>query len=533
MTRNVPCLSALLWCAVALGANVQPAVAERSASTQLSEIQHAIDTLDLPQAERLIAAIADDPTTQPAVLYYRGLLAFHHGDYASAQGDIDAALTGAPSGLRPPSWIQMQGLVAAANRLVSGMVVQQSADGRYRVYSNAEDKLLGAYALRVLEAADRALTETLDIRVPGPLRLEIYPSAASLAEVSPLTQAQIETSGTIALCKWNRLMVTTPRALVRGYAWADTIAHELTHLFVSFKTREHAPVWLQEGTAKLLERAWRAHADAGFHFVPADAELRLDGSSETLLMNAAKTNKLLPFERLHPSIAMLPSQQDAALAFAQVSTFMQRFVATHGAVGLRNAFTRVAEGEDARTAIAAVAGQPFATMERQWSAELRSRSDQKPQVRALGMRFRHGKQAADELSEVEQETARRFLRLGDMLWSRGRSQAAAIEYGKAHAVDPRDPIVASRYGRAALLAGDAAAARGAMDTLLASYPEHEPALAVLANALIALGDHNQAQRAAIEAILINPFDPDPHCALAKTLTGAEREREQLACSSLR
>lgn len=526
---KVTCIAlALALCSVTRG-HVQ---AERRMSGNVAEIQHAIDSLDLDRAEQLIAALDNSPAMEPVALYYRGLLAYHHGDYASATRDIDAALYKTPTAARPASWLQMQSLSAAAHKLVGAMQVHANPDGRYRVYASVDDLVLTQYALQVLESADRALTEMLGLRIPGPLRLEIYPSAASLAQVSPLTEAQIETSGTIALCKWNRLMITTPRALVRGYPWADTIAHELTHLFVSRKTAERTPVWLQEGTAKLLERSWRTQQSTMFRFEASDAEFRLDGGSETLLLKAAKEGNLLPFERLHPSIAMLPSQQDAALAFAQVSTFMQRFVAAHGASGMRDAFTRITTGEDARTALGHVAGATFATLERDWSLALRKRDSGRPGVRALGLRFRKGQTATDELSEVEQEAARRFLRLGDMLWSRGRNQAAAVEYKKAHEVDPHDPIVASRYGRSALQAGDATAARDAMRTLLADHPEHEPALAVLASALVTLGDHAAATRAATEAILLNPFDPQPHCALARSITGPAHDREQRLCTTL-
>lgn len=507
--------------------------AERRAPNKVSEIQDAFDALDLARAEQLTASLDPSPAMQSIGLYYRGLLAYHHGDYVSASRDIAAAIELMPTEARPAVWVQMQSLSAAAQKLVATMQTHTSADGRYRVFAGADDAVLVPYALQVLESADRTLAELLDVRIPGPLRLEIYPSAASLAQVSPLTEEQIETSGTIALCKWNRLMITTPRALVRGYPWADTIAHELTHLYVSVKTAERTPVWLQEGTAKMWERTWRSQPNEMFRFETTDAQFRLDGAADALLLKAATDDKLLPFERLHPSIAMLPSQEDAALAFAQVSTFMQRFVTAHGTTGLRDAFARIATGEDARAALAAVASKDFGTLEREWSAAVRKRGSGRPKLRALGLRFRRGQAAPDELNEVEQEAARRFLRLGDMLWSRGRNQAAAVEYKKAHEVDPHDPIVASRYGRSALQAGDATAARDAMRALLTDYPEHEPALSVLATALVTLGDHAGARRAATEAVLINPFDPQPHCALAQSLTGQARAREQTLCTTLR
>lgn len=541
MTRALPLP---VWVLLLLALWMSPTghvTAGRPATDPYASIQDAIESLDLNDAEQRLAALDTASSAKPQALYLRGLLSFYRGDYAGAARDLSEATRTAGAEAHP-RWQHAHQMAAAAQGLVAPMQVQQSGAGRYQVHFTSADALLAPYALQVLEAADVGLTDVLGVRVPGPLRLEIYPSAASLAQVSPLTESQIETSGTIALCKWNRLMVTTPRALVRGYPWAETIAHELTHLVISTRTHERAPVWIQEGTAKFLERSWRAQASASLGVDAAGASFRLDAANDALLTTSAKQDKLLPFERLHPSIAMLPSQEDAALAFAQVSTFIERFVGVYGATGLREVFARIATGEDARAAIAAVANKDFATLEREWRATWRNKPAPKSHVRSLAMRFRkgsdHGSEPSggdkngDDLRDVTQESARRFLRLGDMLWSRGRTRAAATEYEKAHAIDRHDPIVASRYGRAALLAGDANAARNAMTALLNDYPEHAPALSVLASALVKLGDSRGAQRAAMDAILLNPFDPQPHCALSDSATGPTREREQQLCRSL-
>ena len=55
--------------------------------------------------------------------------------------------------------------------------------------------------------------------------------------MSPLTEDEIETTGTIALSKYNKLMVVSPRATLFGYPWMDTLAHEYTHLVVSRGSR--------------------------------------------------------------------------------------------------------------------------------------------------------------------------------------------------------------------------------------------------------------------------------------------------------
>ena len=73
------------------------------------------------------------------------------------------------------------------------------------------------YIVDVLVATDKALAKDFGFRPSERILVEIYPEISFLAKVSPLTQKDIETSGTIALCKYHRLMFTSPRALVRGY----------------------------------------------------------------------------------------------------------------------------------------------------------------------------------------------------------------------------------------------------------------------------------------------------------------------------
>ena len=75
--------------------------------------------------------------------------------------------------------------------------------------------------------------------------------------MSPLTETDIETTGTIALSKYNKLMVVSPRATIFGYPWMDTLAHEYTHLVVSRISNDAVPVWLQEGIARYEQTRWR------------------------------------------------------------------------------------------------------------------------------------------------------------------------------------------------------------------------------------------------------------------------------------
>ncbi len=504
------------------GAGAMPPGADGEA---VRRAQRALSEVRVEDAARLLEPVARRHATDPDVLEARGMLAFHRGDYAAAVEALDAAIAREGSGASLAERRRVRDLVAATRDATQSFESARSSDGRFVVrHAPGRDEVLVPYALEAMAAADRALTEALGVRVPGPVRLEIYPTPASLAEVSSLTVEEIERTGTIALCKWDRLMITSPRALVRGYPWMDTIAHEYVHLVLSRASRDNAPVWFQEGVAKFLERTWRGE----------EPEAHVDPSAGALLDRAARSGELIAFERLHPSIARLPSQQDAALAFAQVATFIEAFHGRYEGDGLRRAVARMAEGEDARDALVAVAGEPWSRLEARWRESLRGRpSPRHDPPRLLPLRFRHGAGEVDESTEVQAEQARRHFRLGDLLWDRGRAGAAAVEYAKALEAAPDDPLVASRFGRAALASGRAGEAIAALERVRERYPEHAPIQAVLGAALASEGRSAPAREALREAIRINPFDPQPHCDLASLIEDDEqRRREVAACGAL-
>ena len=494
------------------------------AADMLGEASDDISELHLDEAQRLLDQVALTHPALPLLQFEQARLLFYRGQYAQAVALADRAIANV-RGHEKKGWQAMRDLMAATENVARDFERAASPDGRYVVlYPKGKDTLLSSYALDVLKKADHALQEAFGIALPGPIRVEIYPSPETLAQVSALTIEQIQTTGTVALSKWNRLMITSPKALVRGYPWADTITHELVHMVVSRITGDRAPVWLQEGTAKLFERSWRERG----------AELLLDPPAKALLHDANAKHKLITFEQMYPSMAMLPSEDDAALAFAQVATFMQTFVERHGQPALRDALGFVEGGMDAREALGKAAAMPFARIEAEWKAALPAKPEGVSKARRLKPRFRVGDGPSDESSEVIEDDARRFLRIGDLLWDRGRAGAASLEYEKAHRADRDDPIVAARWARAALEAGNANAAIEALEPQALRYPGHAPTQSLLGAARLQLGERAAACAALHEAIWINPFDPDPHCNLARASDdSAEVSREQSACSALK
>jgi Flp pilus assembly protein TadD len=539
MTRSIHRLTASL--ALAAGITLAPFAMAPSAKAPtaraqgrlsgeearvLDEVRSLIRDVELESANTLLLSLEASTDESPDVLDARALLAIHTGEYErAAKAAAEAARlrgkSSAPAGAK-----DLLTLSESTMRATASLKEHRSADGRYRVFVAAgADELLVPYALEALGLADKAISAVLGHSHPGPIRLEIYDSAERLAQVSNLSVTDIERTGTIALSKWDRVMITSPRALVRGYPWIDTIAHEVVHLTLSRATRDRSPVWFQEGVAKFLERRWRADNATG--------ALQLDASQERMLSAAAKAGKLIPFEKLHPSIARLPSQEDAALAFAQVSTLIERAVRIHGESVLKDAAVMIRQGTDAKGALAQAASTSWQGLEADWRASLGARKvPPETKARPYLRRFRQGANE-DESLDVSERQARSHVRLGDMLYARNRKGGAATEYARARKYASDDPIIASRLGRSAVEAGDGAAAVKALLPLLERYGEFAPMHAILGRAYALLGKDADAVRSFEEALWLNPFDPEPHCGLAQ-LAGEQsvRTREQVACRAL-
>jgi tetratricopeptide (TPR) repeat protein len=384
-------------------------------------------------------------------------------------------------------------------------------------YKPGKDAALVPYAIETMEAAWAALSKDLGYEPPKKVRLEFYSSPKALARVSSLSEEAIKTTGTIALCKYNRLMVTSPRALWRGYEWQDTVTHEFTHFMVSRKSRNTVPIWIHEGIAKYLETRWRGKAG-----------LALDPGAELLLARAVKNDKLIPFARMHPSIAMLPSQEDAATAFAEVFTAIEFVDRKLGMAGVRAIIDNLKAGKSDREAVSAALGMSFEQFEKQWKASLKSRPYPKnaPPIEKLVFKDerktetkaeREKSYERGELGSLPTPEARQHAHLGELLRARNRLVAASIEYEKAiKAAGDKGrefPPLARKYALTKLALNQGSDAEQILRTSLKAYPEDETNHLLLGRVLVGANRAAEAKEHFEIALQRDPFDPEIHAGL--------------------
>lgn len=502
---------------LAIGSHSASAPADKAERSEiLSLLEASLGAGEGVPAQALVEQYLNDYPRTSRVVELEVLADFYAGDYEAAVDGIQELQT---RGETSNDLGELADVIVDTYQTTKNYETF-SYEGFQVRYAPGQDEILVPYAVDTLKAATEALKEELGVEMVSPIRLEIYPDAESLSRVSTLPVEAIRNTGTIALCKWGRLMIASPSALMHGYPWLDTIAHELVHLLLTKASHDRAPVWLQEGLAKFLETRWREPAPS----------LRQDPASSQLLHEALDSNALLSFDQLHPSIALLPSQKDASLAFAQVSSFIGTFYEKYGRDGVRQAIYLVSEGEDAKRALTHVAGASWKVLEKRWKVAL-AKQPRLPPARLLRRHLRGEATEQDEVADVELERARNFLRLGDLLWTRSRPAAASVEYAKAHQAAPTDPIVASRYARAAIAGNRPKEALAPLMRTLDRYPTHAPALSSLATAMFRTSRPDLAKEAANRAIAHNPFDPQPHCILSK-LRVPQASHEATLCERL-
>jgi len=391
-------------------------------------------------------------------------------------------------------------------------------------YPKGKDEVLVPYLLDTLEKQRAALLADLGSAPAEQVRVEILESPVQLAKLSSLTESEIRASGTIALCKYNKLMVVSPKALVTGYDWLDTAAHEFTHFVMTEKTGNAAPIWLQEGIAKWLESRWRGPGGDGF-----------GPYSAALVRRALDADKLVTFEQMHPSMAKLPTQELAALAYAEVVLAVELMVQRGGPAILGQVLSRVSGGRPADAAVAEALRTTWPAFLADWKRHMATRPLPRGGEHALGrLRFKDDpKQGGPwaEWAELPDQASRNHARLGQLMRERSRWAAARLEYKKAiDRAGPRVPILATQFAVAAVMSGKKDEAEKVLRESIEWNPDYAALRVQMARLLIERKDHAAAREHLVAANRQDPFDPEIHAGLAIAAEalgdpgGASRER---------
>jgi hypothetical protein len=363
-----------------------------------------------------------------------------------------------------------------ARATAGSIVLEDKARGLFIRLQDDADRALVPKLSDVADQARAAIRRDLGIELPRPLRIDLVRDLYSLAALSGLPLSAAETTGTVAVARWGRVNMISPRAAsVAGssYPWEDTLAHEITHLALSHATRDEAPLWLQEGLAKRQEIRWRPVR-------PFDG----DPPADVVARDALLTGQSVGVDKLGPSIAMLPSADAASIAFAEVSSFVEYWVEQNGRSALRLLFADLKGlgSRNANPALESVSGYDLPGWIVKWQEALRKMplgstpngaADDKAAPSPDQVYKDLTGEAAPHSQPVGARARARSVRIGELLFDRGAPAMASDRFRAALAGDPRDPSVRWRLGRSLIAEGreaDAAPLFGAPKELDGGHP---------------------------------------------------------------
>jgi len=520
----------LLVLVLVLVATHADAKRDRTVTGDVIKAARFLTSSRIEDARTLLADLKKRAPDAVEVKWLEAELKFQTGDYAGAEKLLAKIPDEAVDGMVG----ETKKLAASTRAVTDTFVEQKSPKGHFlvRYAAGSADAVIAELAGEVLDRAWETIGEDLGLRPADPIRVEILGAPADLAKLSPLTEAEIEQTGTIALSKYNKLMVVSPRATLFGYPWMDTLVHEYTHLVVSRLAYDTVPVWLQEGIARFQQTRWRR--------APG---VVLTATEQALLTTGVRKGRLISLDDMHPSMAKLPSQDAAALAYAEVYTLVGWMHGKIGYKGLRDALAAQKDGKSARRAVSEVLGTSWAAIDKEWRASLKSATDSKARA---GKPIKFDKGGTDSenvgLDQVNPR-ARKYARLAGMLRARGMVEAAAEEYEKALAAGPggergiaEQPFVAGKLARTLVELGKYDRAVELATPLVAADDSDAVAAVTLGIARAARHEWPAAVTAYEQALRVSPFDPQTRCGLAEAyarLRDTRAARERSACEQLK
>lgn len=408
-------------------------------SVDLELLAQAITEMDVERARLL----AEDYQRRSLPLAQAQRLAVERARLALYVGDCDSA--DAILGSLPPDRDQVAGLFDLARRcsgaVAASRVVEDAPRGLWLRLQDADDEPLVPFIARVADRAREAVRADLGVELPRPLRIDVVRDLFSLSAVSGLPLEAAETTGTVAVARWGRVTLLSPRASRHGYPWQDTLAHEIVHLALSRATRDFAPLWLQEGVAKRQEQRWREPRpfdDAGTH--------------DMVAKRALETGNSVGVDNLGPSIAMLPSADAASIAFSEVTSFVNFWIAENGRAAFRLLLDDLKglADRDPDPALRGVTGFGL----RDWIAIW--------QQHLLGRGAGAGEEA---VRPAHGGPDIRAVRLGDLLLKGQHFEASARVFEAARRATPAVSALRYRASQAELALGRREAAREQLGTL--------------------------------------------------------------------
>lgn len=474
------------------------------------ELETTIKLLRALQPEEALQHVEGSSLPQAMKNLFRGW-AFHQmGNYEQASTffqKID------PKELEDDDYFtnRLEELMKTADEL-KNFSIMESENFSIR-YQPGPDQVLLLFLPEILERIYHRFSSMFQYTRDKKIIVELMPDYRLFSYASALSKRQIETTGTIALCVENRLVVLTPRRVALGYHWPDVISHEFVHYILTKQSADQVPLWMQEGVAKYFEARWER-----------DDVNPLEPGMENSLVRAIENDSLLKVEDMMPSFAALPTAALARQAYAQTTTMIDYLVRLKGKKIIHQVVVGLKDHQDMDTVLSAYLGKDFETFEADWRVWLKRQPLQSHEtVGDMGVSLLESDAPVEQIEEMEarNQESKKHIRLGDLLLERNRYRAALKEYlKKIPAGDGKmDRQILLRMLRCRLNLEEYQEMLALLERHVENLDRDTTMLVHMARATLGLNRMAETKGLLERAIRINPFNPD----IFQLLLGLEKE----------
>lgn len=482
------------------------------ATEEMGKIDRFLEGGEISQAEALNQELFFQGERKVYYYFNLGKIHFYQGDYAKAEENLNRAMEFYPGDEKLRGFAEFY---HQTKEIAQDFQEYQSEHFRLRL--KGEDEILERYALEGLEKIYLKIGEELNFfpRSGEKILVEVYSTKDDFILASTLSKKDVETSGAIGICKFNRIMITSPRILPYGYRWLDTLSHEYVHLLVNRLSLYNCPLWLHEGIAKYFDQTWRAEK------LPA-----LSPSAEHLLASAVEENKLIPFSRMSPSLVKLDSQDEVALAFAEVASAVDYLIRNYGKVKIETLLGKFKIYNEYDRAFQETYGLNQDEIEKKWRENLgKTKLVKYPGVQIEKIEWEKDR---DEVEKFVGADLRGNIRLGDSFRLRGMYEAASLEYEKALKKEPHNPVILHKLAKVQISTNKEKDAEENLKKAVETNPNYGAGYFTLGNLYLNQKKYEAAEKEYAEYLQINPFDPYLHknLGLAFYSSGEKVEAEK-------
>ena len=489
--------------------------------------EELLDAWRIAQAEELAAQALRENPKSAAALEFDGRVKFYQGRYEEALKSLEQALAIDSKDERRQGW---KLLIQQTRDVINTLKRYESP--HFVLFLDAKrDGILASYTLETLEKSYEAIGAELGYYPKEKVRVEIAPDAGAFNAISTLSLRDIEQTGAVGICKFNKLMIISPRALSFGYRWVDSLSHEYVHYAIVALSNNEAPIWLHEGMARFYETRWRKA-------VPPKnaAEDYLTPANQTLLVQALEKNQFVGFKNMEPSLIRLETPEQVQLAYAEAASAVDFINQSKGRAGIRELLATLHD-QPTPQAIEKVFGMSFDVFESRWKGFLKGKGLKEiegSRVRKLKVKKDQSEdEEAVEVKEIQSAVARQRTYLGDQILGKGRPEAAAREYQRALQVSPNSPIILSKLGRVLIQMSRFDEALAPLKKALDIDPDNANSYVQLGRAYHATKRYPDGRGVLEEAVQINPFNPVIYRLLADIyLALGDQEKAKQAKATL-